>query len=192
MSQFSIRRILISVVFLALGNAACAHTGAAAAALFHPPAWDHLLVMVGVGLWASAARSKSTVWHGPLVFLLVLALTLWASLNSHYAPIIEPAVALTLFLLGGLLLLGHGRVPPAAALSVIAVVGAVHGWAHGSEAPIDHGGTYVLGVLLTSATVQALGIAVGGTVQHLRRQHWAWRTLGAGFGVVGLLSLVSR
>lgn len=177
-----------------LAGAAQAHTGHGSHGLLqglaHPLAADHLLAMLAVGLWSASALPTGTVWRGPAAFLLAMAAS--ALLGGAMAPLpyLEHGVALTTVLFGVLLVLATrpGAVPPAVGLGLITAAAALHGLAHGAEAPAQGVAGYALGFLATTAALHLAGVAAGLSIKQWlgRRTGPLLRGLGLGLGAAGL------
>lgn len=143
---------------------------------------DHLLAMVTVGLLA--ARTTSLPWWSlPTLFLgsLVPAALLGSVLGG--VPGLEHGVALAVVALGLLLALG-AVVPARWALLLVAVAGATHGWAHGTEVPSTGSAVpFVIGMTLASAVLHLGGAVVGRLWTAEMGARWA----GASIAVAGLV-----
>ena len=76
-------------------------------------------------------------------------------------PLVEPGIAASLLVLG-LMVAAMARLPLGAGMAVIALFGLLHGNAHGLEAPANASGLlYALGFTLSTASLHALGLALG-------------------------------
>jgi urease accessory protein len=192
--------LLASTAALVATGAAQAHTGHGAehaahslvdsvsSGLAHPLLGpDHLLAMLAVGLWSAAALPAGRRVMGPLAF--VAALMLGAALGAQglVMPLLEPAIALSVVLMGALLL-ARQTLPGAAGLALVAAAGVLHGLAHGAEAPLGGGfAAYALGFMASSMALHAAGLGLGARL--LKLQPWVWRTLATLMGASGLLML---
>lgn len=108
-------------------------TGGFVAGLLHPlTGVDHLVVMLGFGLLAAALERKSALKLGALV---VGGMVAGAFLGSAFgaSPAVEIAILASIVLVAGLFVF-RNKVALPAVLAVAAVIGAVHGIAHGNEA----------------------------------------------------------
>jgi urease accessory protein len=151
------------VGLLLLAPVANAHTFGAGGAglgagLVHPLiGLDHLLALIGAGLWAGwlGGGARYLLPAGFLAGMLGGALLAWAGLA---VPLVEPMIAISVLLFG---VLAASAVRPSLFLAVIVLFAFAlfHGHAHGAELPqAAHPALYVLGFLATSALVQ--GVAV--------------------------------
>lgn len=150
-----------------LAPAAGAHSvgaeGAAfAAGVAHPLlGFDHLLALLGAGLWAGwlGGRARHLLPGGFLAGLLGGALLAWGGVGL---PWVEPMIMLSV-LLFGLLAAAAARPSTAVGGAVLFVLALFHGHAHGMELPrAAEPALYLLGFLAASALVQlaAMHIAV--------------------------------
>lgn len=182
------RRTLAAVLLAGVATAASAHTGhgahGLADGLAHPLGLDHLLAMLGVGVWAAAALPAGRRWLAPAAFLLLMAGGAAAGAYGVALPLVESGIALSVVLLGAMLMAPRA-VPPAAGLAAIAAAAALHGLAHGAEAPAGGSfASYAAGFLLATAVLHGLGLFVGARMLSL--QATAWRVVGSALGLAGL------
>jgi urease accessory protein len=76
-------------------------------------------------------------------------------------PGIEIGIAVSAIVLGALIL-AEMKVPPAAAMGIVAFFALFHGHAHGTElAPGQNAILYSLGFVIATGTLHAIGIAFG-------------------------------
>ncbi len=168
------------VTFLFVPGVAFAHPGhadapAVLAGLLHPfSGADHLLLMLGVGVWASMLSRR---WLGPVAALAALMLgVLWGAAGSGL-PGLELLLAGSLVMMGGVLA-GMLRATPAVTGLVVMALAGLHGYAHGAEmAPGTPVWSYLLGLALASLALQLTGIALGRAAQ---------KVLGERRGLLGL------
>ncbi|MBL8436807.1 MAG: HupE/UreJ family protein [Zoogloeaceae bacterium] len=130
------------------------------AGLLHPLlGWDHLLAMLAVGLYA--ARTSAAPWRMPATFVAaMLAGTGLGAMGIDW-PGVETGVASSVLVLG-LMIAATMRLP--GALPLVAFFALCHGVAHGVEMPADAArmaGSYVLGLVLVTALLHAVGYVVG-------------------------------
>lgn len=149
---------------------AAAHPGHAdmtsfAAGLMHPfTGLDHLLAMLGIGMWASKQQQPLAM---PLTFIAMMALGAYAQIGVA-AP--ESWIAASVLLIG--VLLAAARLPAAVSIMVVAAFALLHGQAHGRELPGMSSGA---GYLLASATLLLLGLGLFAGVARARRGQFDWR-----------------
>jgi len=183
---------LVALLAVSLWPAvAAAHpTGAAGAGLAagfaHPlGGLDHLLAMVAVGLWAAQLGGRA-LWLVPLGFVGALLLGGLAAFSGPALPIVEPGIAGSLLVLGGLIALRQS-LPPWLGGLVVGLFALCHGHAHGSELPAGAAPLlYVLGFVAATALLHLAGIGLGrGLAGRL-----VLRAGGAGIATAGLWFLV--
>lgn len=161
------RTISLSTLLLAAAGPALAHPGHEASGFLHPfTGVDHLLAMVGVGLWAGllAVRQPAAAFLVPASFLAMMAIGAAVGFAGIKLPLVEAMILASVFVIGGLLI-GAVRLPAAWAMAIVGVFAAFHGYAHALEAPATGAGTYILGFLLATALLQGLGLALGWVVR---------------------------
>jgi len=156
----------IAIVLLIAAAPAAAHgpgheAHGFVAGLLHPlTGIDHVLVMLTVGLWAALA-SPRLAWSVPAGFLVGMAA---GGVVGMFAPAL-PGLALLLTLsvvTAGLLAAFAVRTPVLPALGIAALLGALHGVAHGSGMLQDPQTlAYGLGLLLATAALHGVGVALG-------------------------------
>lgn len=163
-----INKTMALVGLMLLAPAAGAHTFGAegagfTAGMLHPLiGLDHLLALIGAGLWAGwlGGRSQYLLPGGFLAGMLGGALLAW---GGFAVPLVEPMIAVSVLVFG--VLAASAARPSAIVGTVILFVFALfHGHAHGTELPqAAQPALYVLGFLLTSALVQlaAVRLAIG-------------------------------
>lgn len=162
------RTICLTALLLAASVPALAHPGHDGSGFLHPlTGIDHLLVMVGVGLWASllATRKPAASVLVPASFLVMMAVGAAAGFAGIKLPFVEAAILASVFVIGGLIM-GAVRLPAASAMAVVGLFAVFHGYAHALEAPSTGPGTYILGFLTATALLQGLGLGLGWVVRH--------------------------
>ena len=124
-------------MLLAAAGPALAHPGHEASGFLHPfSGLDHLLAMVGVGLWAAllAGRKPVIAVAVPGAFLAMMAIGAAAGFAGIKLPLVEAAILASVFVIGGLII-GAVRLPVAWAMAVVGLFAVFHGYAHALEAP---------------------------------------------------------
>ena len=186
------RTMLKPLILLALlaPNLALAHVGADAgghhgllAGLLHPlTGTDHLVVMLAVGLWSAfTARSRADALRAPVVFALLLLAGALAAEAGLQLPAVEPAIALSVLVLGVLVAAGL-RLPALPGALLVGGFALFHGAAHGQELG---GAAALIGMVLTTAALHGTGMAAGMLLRN--RSPALARGLGlaaAGYGLV--------
>jgi len=179
------KKLSLTLSALALApTAALAHPGHDAgtfvAGVMHPVGGtDHVLAMIAVGLWAAQLGGRA-LWAMPASF--VGAMVAGGALGAMGLgfPAVEPMILASVMVIGVLVALAT-RLPLAAALPMIALFGAAHGWAHGAEGPQAGLMVYAAGFALVTAALHGVGILAGRGLGAL-----ALRGIGGATAVAGL------
>jgi urease accessory protein len=158
------RRAICLTIFIMLAAApAMAHPGHQGSGFLHPfSGADHLLAMVGVGLWASllAMRKPNAALLVPFSFLVMMGAGAAASFAGIKLPLVEAVIAASVAVIG-ILIMAAVRLPAVAAVALVGLFALYHGYAHALEAPNDDTGGYIVGFLLATTLLQALGLGLG-------------------------------
>jgi urease accessory protein len=175
-------------------GAAEAHTFGATGAGFaqgfaHPlGGLDHLLAMIAVGLWATQLGGRA-LWAVPASFVAMMvagAVVGWAGVP---VPGVEPAIALSLLVLGFVVTTAT-RLPTALGAALVGVFALFHGHAHGSELPEAAAAlAYAGGFVAATAVLHGVGLALGLATR--QRFAWALRLGGAGVAAAGVLLIMA-
>jgi urease accessory protein len=134
--------------------------GSFAAGFSHPLfGFDHILAMVGVGLWASVLSGRA-IWAVPSAFVATMLLGFAVSMPPIPLPFVEPVIAASVVVLG-LLALVAVQAPASVAAGMVAIFALFHGYAHGSELGEAGAVPFMAGFALATAALHALGLAGG-------------------------------
>ena len=193
----TVRRVAVSLFALPViaaahpghapaGEAGLSITSAIAAGMAHPISGiDHLLAAVAVG-WVCAALGARRALAGAGAFLAALLLGGLAGRAGFVIPGLEAALGISVLALGLLVASGY-RPTLAKLLPAIALVGLVHGSAHGSEGPGGATATsFALGFVLATAALTATGASLW---MLAARSSWLRRLAGAGLSAAGAIFL---
>lgn len=181
------KTLLIALLLLGFSSSALAHPGhdlaGFAAGISHPfSGLDHLLAMLGVGLWA-ATLGAGAQWKVPTAFVAMLMGGALLGMGGVQLPLVEPFIALSILLLGLAVTLTL-RFSATAAIIMVSLFALVHGHAHGSEmSETASSHLYLLGIILASTALHLIGLAIGRT---LMRHAWLLRSSGAMIAGVGV------
>lgn len=191
-------KFLTTILLLGASSTAFAHPGhdvsGFAAGLMHPySGLDHLLAMVAVGLWAAQGRTGKhgtrKVWLLPATFMAMLAVGAGIATQWQSLPLVEAGIATSVLSLGLLIMLAL-QLPVALSVSITALFGLFHGYAHGLELPRSAApAEYALGFLAATASLHLCGIATGLAI----RKHDAFltRLLGSAIAICGAYLLAT-
>lgn len=136
-------------------------TGGLAHGFLHPlGGLDHLLAMVGVGLFASFLGGRA-LWLVPASFVAMMAVGGLLGFAGVGLAGVELGIALSVVVIGGALALGLS-LPLVAAMALAGLFAVFHGHAHGTEMPAAASGlAYGLGFLAATALLHGAGLALG-------------------------------
>jgi urease accessory protein len=158
-------RTLAAVLMLA-PTTAFAHTGAGYAHGFadgfaHPlGGLDHILAMVTVGILAWQLGGRA-IWLVPASFVSLMAIGGIFGIAGEPLLWVELGIAASVIVLGAMVALGV-KAPLAVAMGIVGLFAIFHGYAHGTEMPLDaSGGVYAAGFMLATALLHVAGIALG-------------------------------
>jgi urease accessory protein len=185
------KKLLPIVTFLTfVAEPAIAHVGqgptvSLAAGFVHPfSGFDHVIVMLTVGLWA-AQKGGRALWAWPAVFVGVMLFGGVLAMHGTPLPFVEPAILASVVALGLLVALAVD-LPIGAGAAVITVFALFHGYAHGSEVTETVSGiAYMAGFALATAALHVLGIGFAKVMMHLKLQS-AVRVAGLLSALVGV------
>jgi len=178
---------------LALATPAFAHSGLPGHThgflngLLHPVSGaDHLLVMIGVGVWSALAMPASRVFLAPVAFVLAMLAGAAAGIAGSSFGAVEAGIAVSVAAIG-VMILTRVKVPAAVAALLIGAFGVLHGYAHGAEA---EGGiaAYMAGFALVTAMLHVTGIGLG---RWLASSRTVTGAAGAAIALAGFSLLVS-
>ena len=187
-SARAVRVALLAACLLAIATSAGAHTGEGLAGGFasgfmHPVlGLDHLVAMVGVGLWG-AFIGVPAIWLLPIIFPLVMALGGVLGIAGVPLPQVETWIAASAVAIGICVALAV-RPPIWVAALIVGAFAVFHGHAHGTELPTAANPlAYALGFVIATGLLHLSGIAIG----YLTR--WDWGRLlvrGGGFAIAAV------
>ncbi|WDR01757.1 HupE/UreJ family protein [Devosia algicola] len=146
---------------------------------------DHMLAMIAVGAW-SAQMGGRALWTVPSAFLLSMAAGGALGFAGLNLPGTEIGIALSVLLLGTVVLFAWSAGWPVAAIATL-IFGFSHGMAHGVEIHThDNPLLYELGFLTTTAGLHVVGLVGGLLLLESSRGAMFLRGLGACTVVAGI------
>ncbi len=178
---------------LFLSSAASAHTGHETGfslidGALHPlGGLDHLAAMVAVGIWAALAGGKR-IWVWPVAFVVMMLVGGFIGHGGIGLPAVEPAIALSVVVLGLVVALGL-QAPVAAGAALIGVFALFHGHAHGAEAPAMGWYGYAAGFATSTVLLHLAGIAIGLAIARLATRRPA-QAIGLVTALLGIVLMV--
>lgn len=183
------RKLLMLILLAAVVPAAHAHpfhgegSGFLDGALHPLTGIDHLLAMLGVGLW-SAWAVPQRAYRLPLAFMAAMAAGAAAALAGVGLPWVEQGIGTSVLVLGALLAC-LVRLPVAAGAGLVALFALFHGYAHGAELPAAaHPFVWAAGCLLGTGALHLAGLGLGRRLSG--RGAPLLRMIGAAMGLTGL------
>ena len=165
--------VALLLVCALIATTASAHTGARdldgfISGLSHPfLGLDHLLVMLGVGLWASRL-TRLNAGFTIAAFLSFMVCGAGLALSGLTIQGIETGI-LASVLIVGLLLSMSRQLPTLLTIALLAGFALLHGYAHGLEMPLAAAPVnYAVGFLLATASLHGIGLGLGAMLSNHR------------------------
>jgi urease accessory protein len=197
-------RLTSGLIALALGSApACAHhlmggrtpatfTEGILSGLGHPViGLDHFAAVVAIGCLAATHRAAPALAIG---FVLAMMAGVVLHLHGATVPGAEILVALSVIILGALMLVGR-HMPAAAALALFAAVGLTHGYALGESifgaepTPVY---AYLLGLAVIQGVIALAAVYIARSLMRRSPDTLPLRFVGAGVAGIGLATLMQQ
>lgn len=118
---------------------------------------DHLMAMVGIGLW-SMQQSGHLRWTLPTTFIVTIMVGAALGFSGVGLSSVELGIPVSLLMLG-LLVVRTIKLPAMLSGALVAFFALFHGYAHGSEMPIGMDLiTYFIGFMVSSVSVVVVTI----------------------------------
>ncbi len=160
------KRLFLAATALAAATApAFAHLnpaehGSLLAGASHPLfGWDHVLVMVSVGIWAAMIGGKA-LWAVPLAFVGAMSAGFMLATVGVHLPFVEPTVMASVVALG-LLVASAVKPPVPLAATLVGAFALFHGYAHGTEMAGAGALAFGVGFALSTAALHVVGLGIG-------------------------------
>lgn len=156
---------LLPLLTLLSGSAAAHISGGLAggfsSGLMHPVlGLDHVVAMLGVGLWGAFLGSPA-IWILPVAFPLVMTIGGALGIIGVPLPAVETGIALSAIVLGTMVAFAV-RPPIAVAAFIVGFFAIFHGYAHGAELPTSANPmAFSLGFVISTGLLHLTGIAFG-------------------------------
>lgn len=167
-------KVLLTVLGFGLPALALAHPdgshgahGGFGAGFLHPLLGpDHLLALLGVGVWTAQQQYRTLSWVVPAAFLIAMLAGSGLGVSHIALPLVESGIVGSLVVVG-LLVFFARQMPLWSAAGLVSLFAVSHGYAHGAEMAAGMSGVvFGSGFLIASALLLA-----GGAV--------AWRVMEA-------------
>jgi len=121
--------------------------------------WDHLLVMLAVGVWA-ARQGGRAMWRLPLVFVGVMTIGGLLGAAGVHVPGVEFIILLSVPVFGWMIL-ERKTWSPAATTALAGFFAFFHGLAHGNEMPVSASvGSFAFGFIAATLLLHGVGIVL--------------------------------
>lgn len=184
--------LLSTASLLGFSSLAFAHPGhgleSAYAGFMHPlTGWDHLLVMLAIGLWAAKLGGKAR-WQLPLTFVSMMVAGALLGMTGITFSGVETAIAASVMAMGVLLIISL-PMKLSTQLSITALFAVLHGMAHGLELQTSSRLAAFAGVIIATALLHAAGVLLGS--QQVKMQKWLQNGLAYTMLLVGAYWLVA-
>lgn len=188
-----VRSAVIGLPLLMLAATAEAHTGHGAvsglgAGFGHPlSGLDHMLAMIAVGVLGAQMGGRA-MWAFPATFVVMMIVGGVLGLGGIAMPLVEPGIVGSVIVLGAVIAAGR-RMPVSAAVPLIGIFAAFHGYAHAAEMPVGASAIqFGVGFVLATVLLHAAGTGFGTLSEKLGRQFAssAVRVAGAVIAVAGV------
>ena len=188
-----IRRVAFSFAGVLIASSAFAHAGVGNTTGFlhgfaHPIGGpDHVLAMLGVGLFAALLGGRA-LWLVPLSFITMMAAGGALGMCGVNLPLVEFGIGLSVVAVGAAIM-SCANMSVVVAMTFVGLFAIFHGYAHGTEMPTTVSGLeYGLGFLMATALLHACGLGMGlslGSVTQRRGQRVVQLT-GAAIAFTGI------
>ena len=154
-------KLLFAVLLSFVSSSAYAHPGHTGvgflAGFSHPfTGIDHVLVMLGLGLWAGKMGGAAR-WQLPLTFVVIMAISAMFAFNAVFP--LEMGLAVSVMAMGLLLALNL-PIKRAFQLGLTAIFAMLHGLAHGAELSLSDGFQTLIGMVFATAMLHIAGMAI--------------------------------
>lgn len=187
------RTICLAALLVTAAAPVLAHPGHETSGFAHPfTGLDHLLAMVGVGVWASllAIKRPAAAYLVPAAFIGMMLVGAAAGFAGIKLPLAEAAIVASVLVLGALIMAAV-RLPSAAAMAVVGLFAVFHGYAHAIEAPTSGTAIYILGFVAATALLHAAGLGLGWVAKRARGDLFL-RALGGAVMAGGAFVLIAN
>lgn len=187
--QWIFKTVLSVLILSFLPTLAYAHIGVGVASgwahgVLHPfLGFDHLCVMLAVGLWARQIGGRA-LWAIPLSFVSIMMLGGLLGMTGISLPFIEGGIFFSLITIGFLVAVAI-HLPLSVSAGIVGVFALFHGFAHATEMPQGASGLfYTLVFMLSTVMLHLTGILLATVLNKTGRPQWL-RLIGACIAMFG-------
>ena len=191
MNKALLALIIFSILFPTLGWSHGSHGSGFVAGLTHPIfGLDHAFAIFGLGIMSHYLKPTSWYFY-PLAFIAPMVVAGYIGIDQEGIVFVEKIIALSVVVIG----LGLALLKPKSNLAIylaIALFGAFHGFAHGTEMP--EGTTalqYIPGFLVGALLLSIVGLAVGKMIDRTVNSLRYYVLLGGFIAGAGFIILIS-
>lgn len=186
------RQLLSASVLLGSASLAFAHPShgleSAYAGLMHPiTGWDHLLVMLAIGLWAAKLGGKAR-WQLPFTFLSMMVVGALLGVTGMTFSGVETAIAASVMAMGVLLIITL-PMKLCTQLAITSLFAVLHGMAHGLELQTPSRLAAFAGMIVATALLHGAGVLLASKQVKIRK--WLQQGLAYSMLLVGVYWLVA-
>lgn len=186
------KKLNLAVILLLTSGLASAHPGhgleSAYAGFMHPlTGWDHLLVMLAVGIWAAKLGGKAR-WQLPITFMSMMLVGAALGIAGISFSGVETAIAASVMAMGVLLIISL-PMRLNTQLGMTALFAVLHGMAHGLELQTSSQLAAFAGMLVATAFLHGAGVLLGS--QQVKIRQWLQHGLAYTMLLVGAYWLVA-
>jgi urease accessory protein len=119
---------------------------------------DHVLAMMGVGVWSALAMPANRVLFAPIAFAAAILAGATAGIDGVPFAGVEAGMAISVVAMG-LMILAGVKLPATVAALLIGAFGIMHGYTHGAE--VDGAIlAYVIGFMLIGVAMHLAGVSI--------------------------------
>jgi urease accessory protein len=151
---------------------------------------DHVLAMIGVGIFAAQLGGRA-LWLVPISFVIMMVAGGTLGFSGIDVPYVETGIALSVIVLGALVALNVG-LPVAIAMGLVGAFAIFHGYAHGMELPEGSQPiAFAAGFVVATALLHVAGLGIGLLFGRMAAasKNWTPRVLGGSMALAGAAML---
>jgi urease accessory protein len=187
------RTIGLAGLLMTVAGPVLAHPGHEISGFAHPfTGLDHLMAMVGVGVWASllAVKRPAAAYLVPASFIAMMLVGAAAGFAGIKLPLTEAVIVASVLILGALIIAAV-RIPSAVAMILVGLFAVFHGYAHAIEAPASGTSLYIWGFAAATVLLNAAGLGLGWVARRVVGD-LGLRALGGAVMAGGALVLIAN